>query len=433
MSTTDPSATNSSTAPPETDDRDARPADRGPTDPDERILSLDVLRGFALLGILAVNVWLFAMPMVGITNPTLYGDFSGGNYAAWFVSHVFFERKFVTLFTFLFGAGVVLFTESKERKDQPARRLHFRRIFWLLAIGLGHAYLLWYGDVLVAYALCGLLVVFVRNWRPKRLLLLGLILFAIPSLLYLASGLTYVNADPATQAEIEQGLLAGFGAEGSVDEEIAAYRGGWLKQMDHRVPTAVSLQTVGFLFESLWIYSGLMIVGMALYKWGVLSNDRSTRFYRRLFVGGGTLGLALILAGVGYRGTIGWDTVRVVLFAHQFNYWGSVLLALSYVSGIMLLCRAAAGGVATTALSAVGRTAFSNYLLQTVLATTIFYGHGLGLFARLSRLELLGVVVAIWAVQVPLSVAWLNRFRFGPVEWVWRTLTYGERQPLRLE
>ncbi|APW97943.1 hypothetical protein CHINAEXTREME_09195 [Halobiforma lacisalsi AJ5] len=432
MSAADPPTTNSRTAPPETDDEE-RTGDRGPTDPDDRILSLDVLRGFALLGILAVNIWLFALPVIGTVNPTLYGDLSGGNYAAWFVSHVFFERKFVTLFTFLFGAGVVLFTESKERKGQPARRLHFRRIFWLLAIGLGHAYLLWYGDVLVAYAVCGLLVVFVRNWRPTRLLLLGLILFSIPSLLYLASGAAYVTADPATQAEIEQGMIAGYGAEGTVDEEITAYRGGWLEQMDHRVPTAVSLQTAGFLFESLWIYSGLMIAGMALYKWGILSNERSTRFYRRLFVGGGTLGLALILAGVGYRGLIGWETVRVLLFAHQFNYWGSVLLALAYVSGIMLLCRAAADGVATTALSAVGRTAFSNYLLQTVLATTIFYGHGLGLFAQLSRLELLGVVVAIWAIQVPLSVAWLNRFRFGPVEWVWRTLTYGERQPLRLE
>ncbi|MFP8952768.1 DUF418 domain-containing protein [Natrialbaceae archaeon A-arb3/5] len=405
-----------------------------PTDPTDRILSLDVLRGFALLGILVINIWLFALPMIGWLNPALYGDFSGINYAAWFVSHVFFEHTFITLFTFLFGAGIVLFMESKEQKGQPARRLHFRRGFWLLVIGLAHAYLLWYGDILVTYALCGFLVVFVRNWRPKRLLALGLVMFSLPAAFYLLSGVGYAVADAATQAEIEEGILAGFGADqGGIDEEIATYQGGWLEQMEHRVSTSLTLQTVGFALESFWSYGGLMIVGMALYKWGVLTNQRSTRFYRRLFAGGALAGLALILTGVWYRELVGWDTAQVLLLAHQFNYWGSLLLALAYVSGIMLLCRAAAGGRVTTALSAVGRTAFSNYLLQTVLATTIFYGHGLGLFGTLSRVELLGIVALIWAIQIPLSVAWLNRFRFGPVEWLWRTLTYGERQPMRLE
>jgi len=408
--------------------------DRGPTEPEDRIVSLDVLRGFALLGILVINIWLFALPTIGWINPSLYGDFSGGNYAAWLVSHVFFEQKFITLFTFLFGAGIVLFAESKEQKGQPARRLHFRRTFWLLVIGLAHAYLLWHGDILVAYALCGFIVVFARNWRPKRLLILGLILFMLPTALYLLSGVGYTAADTETQAEIEESILAGFGADsGSIDTEIAAYQGSWLGQVEYRAPEVFTQQTLGFAFELFWTVSGLMLIGMALYKWGVLSNERSTSFYRRLLAAGGLSGLTLILTGVWYREFIGWDTGYVLLFARQFNYVGSLLLALGYVSLIMLLCRAAAGGRVATALSAVGRTAFSNYLLQTVVATTIFYGHGLGLFATLGRLELLGVVLLIWAIQIPLSVAWLNRFRFGPVEWLWRTLTYGSRQPMRLE
>jgi len=410
-----------------------RSTDPGPTDPKDRILSLDVLRGFALLGILAVNIWLFGLPLIGSIDPTAYGDFSGGNYAAWFFTHVFFERKFVTLFTFLFGAGVVLFTESKERKNQPALRLHFRRGFWLLVIGLAHAYLLWYGDILVGYALCGFVIVFVRRWRPRRLLILGLILFSLPALLYLFAGIGYAVADPGTQGEIESQLLSGFGADTSVDEEIAAYQGSWTDQLAYRAPIVFSLQTVGFAFESFWLYSGLMLVGMALYKWGVLSNERSTRFYRRLLTVGGVGGISLILAGVWYREAVNWEIVPVVTFGVQFNYWGSVLLALAYVAAIMLLCRAAAGGRIAGALSAVGRTAFSNYLLQTLIATTIFYGHGLGLFGTLDRAALFGIVVAIWAVQIPLSVAWLQRFRFGPVEWIWRTLTYGERQPMRIE
>jgi len=407
---------------------------RGPTAPKDRILSLDVLRGFALLGILVINIWVFALPSVVLTNPTLYGDFSGLNYAAWFVSHVFFEQKFITLFTLLFGAGVVLFMESKQQNGQPARRLHFRRGFWLLVIGMAHAYLLWHGDILVAYALCGFVVVFLYSWRPRRLFIVGLVMFSIPSLLYLLGGVGYLLADAATQAEIETNVLAGFGVEqGGLDAEIAAYQGSWLEQIEYRLPIVIGLQTVGFLLETFWFSAGLMLIGMALYKWGVLSNQRSTAFYRRLFVGAGAVGLTLVLSGVWYREVVGWETTQLLLLARQFNYWGAPLLALAYVAGIMLLCRAAADGYIATGLSAVGKTAFSNYLLQTVVATTLFYGHGLGLFGTLERIELLAVVVLIWAVQIPLSVAWVNRYRFGPIEWLWRTLTYGERQPLRLD
>jgi len=300
-------------------------------------------------------------------------------------------------------------------------------------IGLAHAYLLWQGDILLAYALCGFLLVFVRNWRPKRLLILGVLLFALPSLLYLLGGIGYMMADAEVQADIESEILAGFGADETIDAEIAAYRGSWTEQVTYRAPGVFGLQTVGFIFESFWLYGGLMVIGMALYKWGLLSNERSTQFYRQLLVVGSVVGFGLILAGVWYRELVGWDTITVMLLARQFNYWGSLFVALAYVSGIMLLCRAATGGPVKHALSAVGRTAFSNYLLQTVVATTMFYGHGLGLFGALNRVELLGVVLLIWSIQIPLSVVWLNRFRFGPVEWMWRTLTYGERQPLRLE
>ncbi|WP_238386781.1 DUF418 domain-containing protein [Natrialba swarupiae] len=395
----------------------------GPTDPGDRIVSLDALRGFALLGILVINVWLFAMPSAVDKNPVVFGDLTGANYAAWFVSHVFFEVKFMTLFTVLFGAGIVLFTESKERKEQPALKLHYRRTILLLLIGLGHAYLLWYGDILVAYALCALLAVLARNWLPRTLAAVGLALLVVPSLLYVWLG-TFAHEIPA------EFLTAWQPTDEMIRAEIDAYRGGWIDQMEYRVPTALSFQTVGFAFYTFWRVTGVMLLGMALFKMGILSNERSKRFYRWLLVGGAVFGLALILVGVWYRGYHDWAFVESVFFARQFNYWGSLLLAGAYIAGIMLWCRHRADGVVTGALAAVGRTAFSNYLLQTVLATFIFYGHGLGLFGTLSRIELLGVVVLIWMIQVPLSVLWLRHFRFGPIEWIWRTLTYGERQPL---
>lgn len=395
----------------------------GPTDPGDRIVSLDALRGFALLGILVINVWYFSMPLVAGENPLAFGDFTGANYAAWLLGHVLFEGKFVTLFTVLFGAGIVLFTESKERQGQPVLTLHYRRTLLLLAIGLCHAYLLWYGDILVIYALCALLAVFARTWRPRTLVAVGLLLIAVPAALFVFFG-TFASELPPEALETWQPT------DEEIRAEIEAYRGGWVEQMDHRIPTAFAVHTALFAIWHFWRTTGLMLIGMALFKRGILSNERSDRFYRRLLVGGGLLGLGSILAGVWYRTLHDWAFVETVFFAPLFNYWGSLALAGGYIGGIMLWCRRRPTGIATGAFAAVGRTAFSNYLLQTVLATTIFYGHGLGLFASVSRVEQLGVVLLIWAIQVPLSVWWLRYFRFGPVEWLWRTLTYGERQPM---
>ncbi|WP_246084312.1 DUF418 domain-containing protein [Salinadaptatus halalkaliphilus] len=235
------------------------------------------------------------MPTVASFNPALYGDFTGANYLAWLVSHVFFEQKFITLFTFLFGAGIVLFLESKARKGQPGRKLHLSRTFWLLVIGLGHAYLLWYGDILVFYALCGFLVVWVWRWRPSRQFILGTVLFSIPSIIYLLAGVGYLSLSADGQAEFKGELLAAFGADFSPEREIEIYQGSWLEQLSHRAPVLLEYHTLGFVFEVFWMIGGMMIIGMALYKWGVISNERSTRFYKRVVVGVGGAGLALVL------------------------------------------------------------------------------------------------------------------------------------------
>ena len=394
-----------------------------PTAPSDRLVSLDVLRGFALLGILLINMWVFAMPFAVLQNPTAYGDLSGLNYLAWLGTHIFAQEKFITLFTLMFGAGIILFTRSKD--DRTAHRLHRRRTVILLGIGLAHAYFLWYGDILVQYALCGLFVASMRDWEPVMLARFGLLLVAVPTVLSVLQGISLAPG------AVVPGWMP---SEAALASEIETYRSGWLAQFDHRAPTAFSLQTSGFLAGTFWRLSGLMLWGMALFKSDVLSNGRSTAFYWRLLVGGGVGGLALILTGVWYNTTVvEWAGREAAYFGGQFNYWGSALLAGAYIAAVMLYCRWRTEGPVITALSAVGRTALSNYLLQTVLATSIFYGHGLGLFGMLSRVELLGVVAGIWAVQLVLSVLWLRYFRFGPVEWLWRTGTYGRRQPLQKE
>lgn len=394
-----------------------------PTAPDERIVALDALRGVALLGILVINVRVFAMPEAVLTNPTVYGEFTGANYAAWLVGHVFAEQTFLALFSALFGAGVVLFTESKARDGKPAARLHRRRTAWLLVIGLGHAYLLWYGDILVAYALCGFAVVVARDWPASRQAGVGLAVLAVPSALQVLAGL---GDGAAAVAETWEPAAA------TLERELAAYQGGWIEQMDHRVPTAFRRQTVGFLGGTVWRVGGVMLLGMALLNWGLLTNDRSSRAYRRLALWGTSVGVATITAGVWYIETQNWAP-DAALFWLQFNYWGSLLVAAGYVGLVMAWARDRPDGVFTRGAAAVGRTAFTNYLFQTLLATSIFYGHGLGLFGQVSRVEMLGVVLGIWAIQVPLSVLWLRRFQYGPVEWIWRWLTYGRREPLGRE
>ena len=390
-----------------------------PTAPEERIVALDALRGVALLGILVINVRVFAMPEAVLTNPTVYGDFTGANYAAWLAGHVLAEQTFLTLFSALFGAGVLLFTASKARDDEPAVELHLRRTAWLFAIGLGHAYLLWYGDILVSYAICGIAIVAARDWTPTQQARVGLAVLAVPSLLQVLTGLT--SGATAVEGTWEP-------AAATLEQEVATYRGGWFEQMDHRVPTAFRRQTAGFLGATVWRVGGVMLLGMALLNWGVLTNDRSDREYRRLALGT-VAGAGVILAGVAYIEARDW-AAEVALVWLQFNYWGSLLVAAGYVGLVMAWVRRRPEGAVTGGLAAVGRTAFTNYLFQTVLATSIFYGHGLGLFGQVSRVEALGVVVGIWALQVPLSVLWLRRFRYGPVEWVWRWLTYGRRDPL---
>jgi len=392
-----------------------------PTSPAERIVSLDVLRGVAVLGILIINVRVFGMPEATLLNPTVYGDFAGANYAVWLVGHVFAELKFITLFSLLFGAGVMLFFERKAVDGEPPLRLHYRRTFWLLLIGLGHAYLLWYGDILVAYALCALWIVYARGWAPQAKLAVGTVLIAAPSLLEVSAG-----------AVVPPELIADQWrpAEAAIRAEVEAYRGGWVDQLDHRVPAAFERQTAGFVGATFWRVTGVMLFGMALYETGVLTNERSDRFYRRLAAVGFLVGVVPILVGIVYIEANEWSA-GAALYWRQFNYWGSLPLAGSYLGLVYLGCRRVPRGPLVASMAAVGRTAFTNYLLQTVLATSVFYGHGLGLFGHLSRVELAGVVLAIWAVQIPASVLWLRRFRYGPVEWLWRTLTYGEQQAVR--
>ena len=400
-------------------DRSAKPVESG-----ARIASLDVLRGFALLGILVMNIQIFSMPIAAYQNPLAWGDLSGINLAVWTFSRWFFALKFVTLFSILFGAGIALFADRIEARGGRPAGPHYRRMGWLLGFGLAHAYLLWSGDILVAYALCGGVVYLLRRRRPRTLLAAGIVLFSVSSLMFLLLGAVLSLPDVPEEA-IQEVEAQWAPPAGDLDAEIAAYRGGWSEQQPQRVEHSLGAQLSAFPILLFWFSSGLMLIGMALYRWGVLSAERSDTFYRRLAAAGLLTGAPLIGFGIWWNFAGGWSWERSMFFGVQFNYWGAVPMALGYLGLVMLAVRRGFLPGLQARLAAVGRMAFTNYLLQTVICTTIFYGHGLGLFASVERYQQLLIVFAVWAFQLWLSPIWLRRYSYGPLEWLWRTLTYG--------
>ena len=402
-----------------------------PVSPGERTQSLDVLRGVAVLGILVMNIQAYSMIPAAYMNPVALGPLRGADWFAWLAGHVFADRKFISIFSMLFGAGIVIFAKRAEARGDSPAGLHYRRMAWLLLFGLAHAYLLWYGDILTTYAVCGALLYPLWRLPPRRLLFLGLGAVALCTAIYVLSGWSMRFWPPERIEALARAIW--LPSPEARERAIEVYRGGWLTQMRARIPSALSLQTSHFLMYSVWRVGGLMLIGMALHKWGVLSAERGPAFYRRLVLLGALVGVPIILLGTLRDAQEGWDFHRSFFLGRQFNEWGSLSLALAYIGAVMLACRAASAAWLTRRLAAVGRMAFSNYIAQTLICTTLFYGHGFGLYGGVSRSGQLGFVAAIWALQLAYSPWWLARFRFGPIEWLWRSLTYGRRQPFRWE
>lgn len=401
----------------------------GPVTQAERIDSLDVLRGFALLGILVMNIMSFSMPFSAYFNPTSFGDITGANYWVWFFSHLLFDQKFMTIFSMLFGAGIIIFTTRAAERGRSPAAMHYRRSFWLLVIGAIHAYLLWYGDILVLYAMCALIIYPARKLSPKALLPIGLSLLLIGSAISLMAGMSLSYWPPEDVAEMSQDWRP---SPERLNEEITAYTGPWSGQLSHRVPLALEFHTLVFFVWGFWRAAGLMLMGMALYKWGVFNATCSRKFYLAL-AACGLVGLAIVFTGVRMNEAWQWDMYFSFFKGVQFNYWGSVFVSTAYIGLMMLFCQSAAGRWFKGSLRAVGQMAFTNYLMHTLICITIFYGPGLGLFAQVGRVGQVGIVLVIGVAQLIYSPIWLRHFRFGPFEWFWRSLTYWRPQPMRRE
>ncbi len=383
----------------------------------ERLIGIDALRGVAVLGILMMNVQAFAMVSGAYDYPPAHMDLTGLNAQVWAIGHTFFSMKFITIFSALFGAGIMLMVG--ENKDTG---LHYRRMLWLLAFGLAHAYLLWYGDILVSYALFGMLAVKARFWSAKKLILWGLGLIALTGVMVIGvfhAVMAMKGFDP---------VLLGVSEEIRATS-VAAHQAGYLAYLPGNAMTAAGGQ-----FAVLIVFGGriigVMLVGMALFKNGFLPARLKSSTY---------LGIALpcLLVGLGLSH---WSSehslatgfaLETAWQATAANYVGSLLAALGYAATVIMICKSGWLRWLVHVFAATGRMAFTNYLTQTLIMTFIFVGApGLGLFGTVERIDQAKLVLLVWALQLTWSPLWLSRFRFGPLEWAWRSLTYGRLQPL---
>ncbi|WP_324679112.1 DUF418 domain-containing protein [Hymenobacter sp. GOD-10R] len=424
-----------------------------PVQAPERIPTLDVLRGVALLGILLMNIPLFALPD-NISAPlhTLPSSDSL-DYKVLHVVAVLFEGKMRALFSLLFGAGVVLFVTQKARTGRPVTGLYYRRMGWLIVLGLLHAHvLLWEGDILYMYGICGLVLFWFRKLKPAYLLVAALLCSGLnmaafslyyehlrtQRLEYLAVVKAEQQHRPLTPAQhtARQAWLETESESAPGPQQTAAYvrtmRGSYWTVAAWLRPHMVQGQTQ-LVLVFIWDALSLMLLGMALLKWGFLTGEWSVRIYWGLLVVGYGLGLpaALYTWHHGFPFSVAYmeaHPVNVSLYSYPVQ---RLLLLLGHASGLILLVRSGVLVGVQRSLAAVGRLALTNYILQTVLCTLIFFGYGLGYFGRLAYHQLFYVVGAIWVVQLLGSSLWLRYYQIGPLEWVWRSLTYWQRQPLR--
>jgi uncharacterized protein len=395
----------------------------------ERIVSIDVLRGVAVLGILLMNIVSFSMVTSAYDSPVVYGDLAGVNWYTWLILHYVADTKFMSIFSILFGAGICIFMERAQAKGHNAWKLQTSRMGWLFVIGMLHAYLLWFGDILVSYAMCGMFIATMRNWKPTVLLIVGFVMmFAVPvAFMLLMYWIMQVWAEGEVVRMQESGLLSSPEMQG----EIAAYTGPWVGQLPHRAIIAAMLQFIMFPLYLFWHGAGLMMVGMAAYKWKVLSASRSIRFYFLTLLISACIGFPLIAIGVWYKQQHGWDPALTRFLDSNWNLVGGVFVAFVWICLVMLVCKLGMFTFARKALAVTGQMALTNYLGQTIICTLLFYGHGFGWFSQFERVELLYIVAAIWVFQVLFSMFWLKYFRFGPFEWLWRSATYFTLQPLK--
>lgn len=403
-----------------------------------RITTLDIVRGVAVMGILAMNIVAFAMPVSAYMNPLAYGAETAIDFGVYAFNFVLIDGKMRGLFSFLFGASMLLVINRAEAKGESPASVHYRRMLVLLLFGALHFYLIWFGDILFGYALIGMIAYAFRQMSVRALIGWGIAFIFVEFLMmagsaYSAHGLAAAAAQPGASADIvqswrEMSEWVRVPTAVELQEQFALILGPWsgiahAQLTEHRWDPLIFAMMFGP--ETL----GYMLFGMAALKSGFLTGDWDDARYRRIAV-------RCFLIGVPAYCALIYNIFRDNFSGPGLFTWS--IAATVPIRPVMIVAIAATiilatrhGGWLTQRIAAAGRAAFTNYLGTSILMTAIFYGWGLGLWGELSRAQLWLVVIAMWALMLAWSKPWLDRYQYGPFEWLWRSLARGELQPMR--
>ncbi|MBN1305442.1 MAG: DUF418 domain-containing protein [Anaerolineales bacterium] len=401
----------------------------------ERIQIVDILRGFALFGILFVNMMIFSRPIQVILFPADPALPWFERAAEWLI-HFAGESKFYALFSLLFGLGLTLLMERVEGRGGKFVPLYLRRLLVLLGFGLIHAFLIWMGDILILYALLGLLLILFRKAKTRTLLIWTVILVALP-LLFNAAATVLVELGRSVPESAQQ-------IEAAFAETIAAYQsdlarayrvyanGNFAEITEQRIYDYTSMGFTAYFVMGFNVMA-MFLLGVYFGKRGIFRDLQAHRgLFRKCLAWGLTLGLG----GNAIYATLIPSMSRIepswpLLLATVAQGIGAPLLMLAYVSAFCLLALSPVWGKRIQVLAPVGQMALTNYLTQSIVCTLIFYSYGLGLFGKMGAAQGIGLTIAIYLLQIPFSHWWMKHFKYGPVEWLWRSITYGKPQPMR--
>jgi uncharacterized protein len=403
-----------------------------------RIATLDIVRGIAVMGILAMNIVAFAMPFQAYMNPTAYGLDSQADLGSWLFSFIFIDGKMRGLFSFLFGASTLLVIQQARASGESPAKIHYARMFWLLIFGLLHFYFIWFGDILVLYAIAGLILFFFRNLSVRALIIWGVALLLVQCTLMaggawqaqqLAAAIAGGHADASMVAEY-QGFQQAFGRSSGQDlaQTMSLFLGSWGGLVQQRLIVQGLEPFLGIKF-SLAETLAYMLFGMAALKSGFFRGEWSVARTRKWALIGFAIAIPAYaaLACLLIRADFSVPAVFTYAIAATTPFRPFMIVAIA--AAIILLTRK--GGWLVDRIAAAGRAAFTNYLGTSLLMTTFFYGYGLGWYGHFSRIQLWLPVLAVWLIMLLWSKPWLDRYRYGPFEWLWRSLARARFQLMR--
>jgi uncharacterized protein len=401
-----------------------------------RIVTLDILRGFAVLGILVMNIQSFALPSNIFVDPQVVGGNRVDNVISYLMGFIFFEGKMRGLFSVLFGASMMLFIQRALLAEQDPVKSQLRRLFWLGIFGLLHMFLIWNGDILFLYAVVGCAAIRVRDWPSKQLIKVAIALFALGIAFNASTRFENTTLEMAIydgSASLEQKKIYAehtkeietYAAE---EREIYAY--SYPALVKYRLTEEWTLPAIYVIYTFLETMP-LMMLGMALYQNGFLTGNWDKSRYRK--IAWQFLGIGVILSGMLAGMLLAYDfrpsltvTTHLVL-----NIIPQYLMTVGYAALFILWAKRSALTMAGAAMAAVGRMAFTNYIMTSIVMTFIFNGYGLAYWGKYSQAQLWLFVIGAWLAMLLWSKPWLNRYKYGPLEWLWRSLAKGQMQATR--